>query len=59
MIGQNDILIKPLQHAVYEYSFGGRKTHKCMSTVYERPFEVVKVSEKDFSKENKCSLKIL
>ena len=29
-----------------------------MSTVYERPFEVVKVSEKDFPKENKCSLKI-
>ena len=29
-----------------------------MSTVYERPFEVVKVDEKDFPKENKCSLKI-
>ena len=29
-----------------------------MSTVYERPFEVVSVSEKDFPKENKCSLKI-
>lgn len=29
-----------------------------MSTVYERPFEVVKTEEKDFPKENKCSLKI-
>lgn len=29
-----------------------------MSTVYERPFEVVEVDEKDFPKENKCSLKI-
>ena len=29
-----------------------------MSTVYERPFEVVKTKEKDFPKENKCSLKI-
>lgn len=29
-----------------------------MSTVYERPFEVVKVEEKDFPKENKCSMKI-
>ena len=29
-----------------------------MSTVYERPFEVVKVGEKDFPKEKKCSLKI-
>ena len=29
-----------------------------MSTVYERPFEVVSVSENEFPKENKCSLKI-
>ena len=29
-----------------------------MSTVYERPFEVVKVKESDFPKEERCSLKI-
>ena len=30
VIGQNDILIKPLQHAVDEYSFGDRKAPKCI-----------------------------
>ena len=51
--------------AVYErvkadYSERGARAFDVdfMSTVYERPFEVVKVSEKDFPKENKCSLKI-
>ena len=51
--------------AVYErvkadYSERGARAFDVdfMSTVYERPFEVVKVGEKDFPKENKCSLKI-
>ncbi len=43
-----------------DYSASGARAFDVdfMSTVYERPFEVVKVSEKDFPKENKCSLKI-
>ena len=43
-----------------DYSYGGARAFdvEFMSTVYERPFKVVKVSEKDFPKENKCSLKI-
>ena len=43
-----------------DYSISGKRAFDVdfMSTVYERPFEVVKVSEKDFPEERKCSLKI-
>ena len=43
-----------------DYSANGTRAFDVdfMSTVYERPFEVVKVGEKDFPKESKCSLKI-
>ena len=43
-----------------DYSISGKRAFDVdfMSTVYERPFEVVKVEEKDFPEERKCSLKI-
>ena len=43
-----------------DYSENGARAFDVdfMSTVYERPFEVVKVEEENFPKENKCSLKI-
>ena len=43
-----------------DYTIGGARAFDVdfMSTVYERDFEVVKVDEKDFPKERKCSLKI-
>ncbi len=43
-----------------DYSVGGARDFDVdfMSTVYERPFEVVEVDEANFPKESKCSLKI-
>ena len=43
-----------------DYASGGRRAFDAdfMAGVYERPFEVLAVSEKDFPKENKCSLKV-
>ena len=43
-----------------DYSLQGARAFDVdfMSTVYERPFEVVKVDDADFPEEKKCSLKI-
>ena len=48
------------ERAKADYSADGARAFDVdfMSTVYERPFEVVKVEEKDFPKESNCSLKI-